>query len=430
MKRFYVRLTVSRPEFFSILKLFPVLFFLLFLLAGFSGLPFLPAVFAEEFRIDRDFPGGNIEVVSVEKDVVRLRTEQRDSNSNWFYYAFRVQNAQGRTLHFIFDQQNRVGARGPAISADSEKTWRYLSDKPGFSSSEFTYTFGQEESSVIFAQAILYTQKNWDEFWKNYEENEKNAGKELRFSELCKGRKGRSVELLQFGNPDAKFGIALTCRHHCCEMIASYVLEGILQESLSDSDAGKWLRENTAFFVVPFIDKDGVEDGDQGKGRIPHDHNRDYNHEIYPEIRALKTQMPAVFEGKQIFFLDLHCPWIRSGMNEYLYSPMSPDAKMTEASGKYFEILEKLQKSGEIPYSASNNLPYGEAWNNDANYRKMEDGKLTAGSKMWAMTLPGIIFSGTVEMPFSNSSDVEVTRENSRELGRNLARAMAEFLKK
>lgn len=384
-------------------------------------------VLADEIQIDTQFPGGNIQVDSIENGIVHVRPEQRGSAMNWFYYAFRVKNAQGQTLKFVFDGPNRVGARGPAISSDEQKTWRYLSDKPGFSDREFTYTFGPNENSMIFAQAILYTQKDWDAFIADY----KNRS-DVHLSTLCKTPKGRGAERLQFGNPDAKFGIALTCRHHCCEMTASLVLEGILQEALSDSETGMRLRQNAYFFVVPFVDKDGVEDGDQGKGRAPHDHNRDYNHERYSEISALKSQVPQAFEGKKVFFMDLHCPWIRSGMNEYVYFPYPKNEQMSDASRVFSPILERIQKDekGEIPYAASNDLPFGEAWNNDQNYFKFEDGTLTSGSKMWASSLPGIVFAGSLEMPFSNASGVEVTRENSRELGRNIAKTIVEFLQK
>jgi hypothetical protein len=45
---------------------------------------------------------------------------------------------------------------------------------------------------------------------------------------------------------------------------------------LSESKDGRWFRENVEVVIVPFMDKDGVEEGDQGKNRKPHDHNRDY----------------------------------------------------------------------------------------------------------------------------------------------------------
>ncbi|MDO4424829.1 MAG: hypothetical protein Q4D17_03585, partial [Planctomycetia bacterium] len=87
-------------------------------------------------------------------------------------------------------------------------------------------------------------------------------------------------------------------------------------------------------------------------------------------------------------------------------------------------------KEGEIPYRESWNLPFGKDWNTVRNYVKQENGIPTAGSKMWAMELPNIIFAGTIEIPYSNSSGVEVTPRNARELGRNTARSIERFLRK
>lgn len=382
-------------------------------------------VSAAELEIDTDFPGGNIVVDSINGDTIRVRPELRDSR-DWFYYAFRVKNGEGRTLRFVFDADNRVGARGPAISSDEGKTWRYLSEKPGHSSREFTCTLGSDEKSVIFAQAILYTQRNWEEFVAPLKENEN-----VTLGTLCKSRKGREVEMMRIGaeNKDAKFAVVFTCRHHCCEMTASFAMEGIISTVLSDTPEGKWLRENATFLFVPFIDKDGVEDGDQGKGRKPHDHNRDYNHELYPEIKNLKAYTVENFSDKQLFFLDLHCPWIRYGMNEYLYSPMPKRKEMQVAVTEFYKIFEKYQEGAEIPYKEAWNLPFGKDWNNEKNYYIMENGILTSSSKTFFGDLPNAILAGTIEIPYSNSSDVEVTPKNVRELGNNLGKTLAEYLK-
>ena len=97
---------------------------------------------------------------------------------------------------------------------------------------------------------------------------------------------------------------------------------------LSDTEDGRWFRSHGDFFIVPFVDKDGVEDGDQGKNRRPHDHNRDYKLRIYPEVRAITERLPAWSDSKPLFFLDMHCPWLRGGddpndpgkgTNEYPY---------------------------------------------------------------------------------------------------------------
>jgi murein tripeptide amidase MpaA len=41
----------------------------------------------------------------------------------------------------------------------------------------------------------------------------------------------------------------------------------------ADTPEGRLARERFRFLAVPFMDKDGVEDGDQGKNRRPRDHN-------------------------------------------------------------------------------------------------------------------------------------------------------------
>ena len=45
---------------------------------------------------------------------------------------------------------------------------------------------------------------------------------------------------------------------------------------LADNEDGYWFRRNVEVLAIPFMDKDGVEEGDQGKNRKPRDHNRDY----------------------------------------------------------------------------------------------------------------------------------------------------------
>ena len=98
--------------------------------------------------------------------------------------------------------------------------------------------------------------------------------------------------------------------------MASYCLEGILETVLSDSDDGSWFQKNVEVLAVPFMDKDGIENGDQGKNRKPHDHNRDYEGEsIYPSVTALWKLIPEWSGGKLRFSMDMHCPYISGGGN-------------------------------------------------------------------------------------------------------------------
>jgi len=387
------------------------------------GVLLLEAAPAQEssVAIDADFPGGNIVVDSIEGDVVKLRPDLRDTQGDWFYFAFRVKGAQGRTVRFVFDHDNRIGARGPAVSRDGGLNWKFLSSEPGFNSRQFSFQFGPEDEEVRFATSFVYTQAHWDRFLAKQPD--------LRASVLCKSRKGRDVELLRLGNAEARFGCFVSARHHCCEMMANFVIEGILEEVLSDGDDGAWLRENVSFFIVPFVDKDGVEDGDQGKNRRPHDHNRDYHQAIYPEVRAIKTQLPEAMEGKEYIFLDIHCPWLRGGKyNEALYSPGPESPKMIAALKKFCDLLEVRQQGAIIPYKESNNLPYGQGWNTASNYQGAADAPIQMASKTWAAGQPNCVLGITFEVPYANAEGAVVDDVSCRELGRNMAKCFRRFL--
>jgi hypothetical protein len=380
-------------------------------------------------QIDADFPGGNIRVVAINGDSIQLQQDLRDTEGQWFYWSFRIRGAARRTLHFEFTNGGVISSRGPAVSTDGGLSWRWLGDL-GFSDTKFQYTFGPADHEVYFGMGMNYTEKSLHRFLDKYQNHPA-----LSIEKLCASRKGRDVELIRIHNrqtaPD--FKICLSARHHCGEMMASYTLEGIMETVLSDTEEGRWLRDHGDFFIVPFADKDGVEDGDQGKNRRPHDHNRDYNQHIYPEIRAITEQVPAWSDGKPLFFLDLHCPWLRGGSdpddpgkgtNEYLYFTGSPNEAFNEKLFQFSVLLETVRK-GAIPYQVTYNLPFGIAWNTPSSLYAAPNLQTSSG---WIQTLPNAIFSSLIEIPFANACGVVVDMNSAHELGYDLTHAIYKYI--
>ena len=163
-------------------------------------------------------------------------------------------------------------------------------------------------------------------------------------------------------------------------------------------------------------------DGDQGKNRKPHDHNRDYLGEsIYPSVRALREWVPAWIKDRRTIALDLHCPYIRGTHNEVIYMVGSPDKAIWADQTHFGGILEKTQ-TGPIKYRVADNLPFGKAWNTAANVGKH---KSCAG---WARELPGIVLASTFEIPYANASGQAVNAETARAFGYDLARAIYAYL--
>lgn len=274
-----------------------------------------------EITINTAFPGGNALVRNNAGNTVEIAPDLRGGKP-WFYWYFEATaSAPGRAT-FVFVKPGAIGVRGPALSQDGGKAWSWMgadrvvpvrpegADEKTPPRETFAFDFTKAGERVRFSVGIPYVQSNFDAFMATQAGN-----RHLKKSVLTKSLKGRSVEFLQIGEAGAgKRGMLLTARHHACEALASYVMEGFLREALSDSPAALRFRQTHVLHVVPFVDKDGVEEGDQGKNRDPHDHNRDYGDApIFPEVKAIqefaeRTPLPIT--------LDLHCPALKGDIHE------------------------------------------------------------------------------------------------------------------
>jgi hypothetical protein len=369
-------------------------------------------------RIDAEYPGGNIIVDRIEGDQVHLRQDLRDTTGWWFYWNFRVQGAAGRSLEFTFDGQSPIGVRGPAVSTNGGKRWSWLG-AASVQGSSFRYDFARDVEEVRFSFAIPYVEADLRRFLAAHEGNPN-----LSIDTLCRSRKGRDVERLEIVAPDCEpsHRILLTARHHACESMANYAMEGFISTVLDDTDTGCWFRQNAAVLAIPFVDKDGVQDGDQGKNRKPYDHNRDYKGEsIYPSVAAIRALVPEWSRGNLSVAIDLHCPWIRGAHNEAIYMVGKPKPDMWNRQVAFGEILERIQQ-GPLRYRASDNLPFGTAWNTRANYGDR------MSCSMWAASLDGIGLATSLELPYANAAGNVVDADSSRAFGRDLARAVQVYL--
>jgi hypothetical protein len=199
-------------------------------------------------------------------------------------------------------------------------------------------------------------------------------------------------------------------------------MEGFLDAVLAKDDLGKRWRSSWEVLAVPFMDKDGVESGDQGKNRDPHDHNRDYNAKpLYPEVAALMKLGDALKPHVRAA-MDLHCPTIRGEWNDRVYIVGAEDKEFAEKQQAFARVLEKVQ-TGPIVFRSRDCLAFGQAWNTKANFVQ---GRSNSG---WARdTFTDARFVGTMEIAYADALGKEVNAASARALGRDLARTMANIL--
>ena len=345
-------------------------------------------------QIHKNFVGGNVRVEKIDGNLVCLNNELRDTTEDWFYWAFCVENACGQTVTFKFPPV-RLGYYGPAVSHDL-KTWNWLGK--GEQNDSFTYTFGENENKVYFAHSMLYHPQRFLDF---------AAQNGIEVSELCKSRKGRSVPYAVFGSGERV--VFLTARHHACESTGSYVLEGVL-ETLIKSPV-----ENTKIVCVPFVDYDGVVDGDQGKARAPYDHARDYDPDkpcLYPETAAVrKLSENGVYLG-----FDFHSPWHCSGQNDTVFAVLKRTEKIDEFK-KFGSILKSKITADSMKYDPENDVLPGVGWNK-ANAPTFANFMMTKARAKLSFTLETAYF-GTPDNVFSQSASLA--------LGHCFAEAIREY---
>ena len=349
--------------------------------------------------IHKNFVGGNIIVKEQTETDVYVENELRGTTEDWFYWAFCVEGAQGKTVTFHF-QQHRLGYFGPAVSHDLEN-WHWLDSVDG---NNFTYQFGENEDKVYFAHHMLYNMKRFDALIER-------TG--YKVEELCKGHKtekGRSVPCIRFGEGD-KY-MVLTARHHACESTGSYVLEGLLDELAKEP------LEGVSVFCVPFVDYDGVLDGDQGKRRNGHDHNAEYapcDIPVYPESAAI---VDFLENHNVVYGFDFHSPWHFHGKNDLPFLVHNSIRKRDRLL-RFADCLEKEMTPESLQYRAENDMPPMTDWNRQPS----------RGTAYNMMHRPGADIAVTLETTYAGLPENKVTQENMVELGHCFARAIKRYIR-
>lgn len=369
-----------------------------------------------EIKISSDFPGGNIVVDEISGDTIKLRADQRDTRGYWHYFYFKISGISGKTLCFQFPKEQTYGKFGPGYSINSDEKWNWYGEN-SYSNHGFEYRFEESDTVAYFSNGFPYTQKDLNNFMERMSGNES-----IVMNTLVDSRKSRAVEQIVIKpHKETKYKVLITARNHANEMMTNYVLEGIIESVLNEINLS-FLREAVEFMIIPFVDKDGVEDGDQGKNRKPWDHNRDYNeNSIYPETRALMTEVDHWSNNKLKVVLDLHCPMMTGYDASHIFLIGSRDKKIQQQEEVFAEILDK-NSVGDLKFHKEHLMKYGKSWNVGSNYT---EGTTCAA---WGATIPGIAYSQTIEFPYANISGVSVSKDGARTFGKTIAYSLQEYL--
>ena len=355
-------------------------------------------------RVHASFVGGNIRVSFIDGQDVYLEQEMRDTTTWWFYWAFCVEGAQGQMLTFHFINQNVVGYHGPAVSHDNVE---YAWTGSRIDGATFRYTFSPDENRVFFRYAMPYQLTHYENWLRRQRAP-------IRTDVLCLTERGRNVPMFLAGDPARRNTVLFTSRHHACESMATWALEGAV-DALIDNDA-RLAEMDANLLVIPFVDLDGVEDGDQGKNRVPHDQNRDYlDRPHYNVIRSI-CGLPGRYHF--VGYIDFHDPWYLGDVNDYLCLLRNgrDGRHITDAFAKNLELeTARGAADTDIVYTGAHDLYPGDRW------VPVKRNPATSVSFFRRM---GVEMSISIEIPYFGTPEFVYDQNNVRRLGGCIGRAL------
>lgn len=182
----------------------------------------------------------------------------------------------------------------------------------------FTLNFSNADDTYLIAHSYPYTLTDNQLHMKQLSHR---AGKRihriLRRTVLCQTLGGRDCDLLTISDftassaeLKARRAVVLTSRVHPGETQSSWMMRGIIDFLLSDSDVARVLRRLFVFRVVPLLNPDGVFNGNSRCALSSCDLNRQWQ-------CPSKIKHPTIFHAKQlimtesaergiVFFCDIH----------------------------------------------------------------------------------------------------------------------------
>jgi murein tripeptide amidase MpaA len=256
-------------------------------------------------RIDCDFDGGSIVVLS-ERPSAALLALRHDTNAafrQWFY--FRVAGAGELTEPIrIVDA---AGATYPT-AWDVYRAWASYDQELWFrvdvelDEGELSILHEPEEETVFYAYFVPYSLARHADLL-----DEAEATGRCRRTVLGRSLLGRAITALSFGDPAAELQLWLTARQHPGETMAEWFAEGLIGRLLdADDDVAAAILERAAVHVVPNMNPDGSFLGNLRSNAAGVNPNRTWaapSPATSPEVRCV---LEAMQHTGVDFFFDIH----------------------------------------------------------------------------------------------------------------------------
>ncbi|MCA9040900.1 MAG: hypothetical protein KDA65_11180 [Planctomycetaceae bacterium] len=294
-----------------------------------------PGSVTAELKIDADFEGGSVEVVSISDPdktvIVKPALKKGRGFPCWWY--FRIEGLETGQTYSVTVQSASEAYRESeilssrwalplqaALSFDDKEWFQTSVGEPGENSKTYQFEAKKERAWLAWGPPFLPATA------EKLLEQAKEVLPDAELFELAETRQQRSVKGIRFGALESSnskpFGIWVQARQHAWEAGGSWVGQGFLLWAVSDDPAAVALRSKAVVHFIPIMDVDSVVEGAGGKNAFPRDHNRDWDdNPVYPEVRAAQERIRYLDRQERFdLYIDLHNPG-SSEQDVYFFGP-------------------------------------------------------------------------------------------------------------
>ncbi|XP_069048451.1 cytosolic carboxypeptidase 2 isoform X3 [Lepisosteus oculatus] len=212
-------------------------------------------------------------------------------------------------------QKQRVGWHRIGEEVSYYRNGRQQSLHPCYSLS-WTFLFPHDRDTCYFAHCYPYTYSNLRTYLSEIEQDPVRS-QFCKIRMLCRSLAGNLVPVLTVTNPATreqegvrKPAIVVTARIHPGETNSSWVMKGILDFLLGNSEDAALLRDTFVFKLVPMLNPDGVIVGNYRCSLTGRDLNRNYRsilRDFFPTLWATKNMIQRLCEERKVLlYCDLH----------------------------------------------------------------------------------------------------------------------------
>ncbi len=376
-----------------------------------------------DISLSTDFEGASLGSWERVTSTTFNLTIRRDTNSEFArWYSFRVRGGRGEPLRFRITNAAEVSAAGawpfnrPVVSSDGGLTWTRISSTL-YVGGVFTFEHTPTSDDEWIALNPVYNFSRWT----NLVEEISGHPMVDSLAVLTRTIQGRPFHLVKITDPSVpdteKGAVWGTARQHPAEVAGSWMAEGLINWLLGEDSQAVELRRRAVFYLMPFLNPDGVALGNYRVNSVGMNLNREWtnrNPATAPTVAAAAQAVEDfVASGRRFeFFVDFHA-YSSLRKNFFFYSGRN---RAPEEEVQEIEALMDLFESINGDFTRSGSEASG------------DDARLARGWVFESFGVQAVTFEASYQdVTYGPFAYQYMTPERYLALGEGLGKSLAEF---